>query len=194
MSSDNSGRVQKSLLELSRLLLRRDVVPDGLIESLKRHLRPADVDVAAGYHYNALKYRLRNLLLAQSINVHRTDDGPHLVAKLEKELERLRRGNFKQLTAFLALIEPLSFGNKRTSNFLISKQTTSNMLNEEDDQWANTGRVDLNGGNDGSKSSRNNDKANFKSDSSESLTWVPPDVELKLIKDLLFVFQVCCRV
>lgn len=184
-SSDNAGRVQKALLDLSRLILRQDTIPDDLIPRLKRHLRPADSESVSDFHYNALKHRLRDSILTQSLNTNRKDDGPILVAKMDKELERLRRGGFRQLTAFLAVLEPLSFRQSRVSSLLISNSTNNNMVSDEDEKWQETGRVKRE-----EKSSGPARPRVEKNAASALLVWVSPDVELRLIKDLLFVFQV----
>ena len=190
-SSDNAGRVQKALLDLTRLILRKDAVPDDLIAGLKRHLRPADAESVSDFHYNALKHRLRSSLLTQSINGNRKDDGPVLVSKMEKELDRLRRGGFKNLTSFLALIEPLSFRQSRSSSFLVSSSTAKDMVTDEDEKWREAGRVVVEGGGSNPRGSARAAHGVPAEKPSAQLTWISPAVELKLIKDLLFVFQVC---
>jgi gamma-tubulin complex component 3 len=193
-STDNAGRVQKALLSLSRLLLRTDAVPADLLTGLRRLLRPADAQSASDFHYSALKHRLRASLLTQSINTNRRDDGPALVARLDRELEQLRRSGLRQLTSFLALLEPLSFRQSRVSSLLVSSSTTSRMVSEEDERWLDTGLVRPEGG-DGAASSGAAGTAGGRAaaaqveHASALLTWVSPEVELKLIKDLLFVFQ-----
>lgn len=186
-SSDNAGRVQKALLDLSRLLLRQDTVPNDLLSGLKRHLRHADPESVSDFHFNALRHRLRASLLTQSINSSRKEDGPELASKLDKEMDRLRRSGFGHLTAFLALIEPLSFRKNRHSSFLVSSSTANDLVKDDDEAWMNAGRVlaDNSG-----KSNKPAQESKAVSDiSTDQLTWISPDVELRLIKDLLFVFQ-----
>lgn len=184
-SIDNAGRVQKCLLDLSRLILRKDAVPDDLLGSLRRHLRPADAESVTDFHFNALRHRLRNSLLTQSINANRKEDGPILASKLDKEMDRLRRGGFRQLTAFLALIEPLSFRQIRTSSFLVASNTVRNILSDDDATWLEAGKVEQ-----GHEARAGVESMDAQATISEALTWISPDVEAKLIKDLLFIFQV----
>ena len=190
-NSDNAGRVQKALLDLSRLILRKDAVPDDLMTSLKRLLRPADKESVSDFHYNALKHRLRSSILSRSLNASVKDGGPALVAKLEKHIDDLRRRGFRQLTPFLAVIEPLSFQQSRYLNVLFSASTPTELLSAEDKIWTDAGIVQPEG-NENRQDANVSQKRNISEAKrpSDALTWVSRDIELKLLKDLLFIFQV----
>eukprot|EP01041_Mallomonas_annulata_P003980 gene3980-7931_t len=112
---ERSNRVSFLVNELSKLILKRD--DPEFVKDLMNLIRPVSSDITSGEHTNAIKKKIKDATLR-----HRSHcgDGPIQVALFDKEIDKLRKINPKQLHPFLAMIEPLMFG--KITTYSISKE------------------------------------------------------------------------
>ncbi len=184
-TKSQTERIDIALNSLVQAILRSPNYPEGLVDKLRRHIRPAPTNSTEDLHANAIKLRMRRALLAHASK----DDGPILVGSFDKEMDKLRRKEFKLLASILALFDPLVFS---------SRQRSASSVADRVSDLAN-GRI----------------FGNFHKEPAlataqeaphlvqpplpaktpgqvikQGVVWVDSDTELKLIKDLLFIFQV----
>jgi hypothetical protein len=183
--------------ELAMLLTRSENVSKRTVEQSIRLLRP--VSDNAFRHAAAVKQRIRQTIMRNDLV---GNNGPEIVANFENGCEKLRRLNSALLQPFLALLEPLCFSQNSSGG--VDGESTSeqgvdgfNQPNFPDaDAHANSG-VNL------SLKALNIDSSSiaplvppyqFSDVDSEALeagfVWVGKDTEIRLIRDLLYIFQV----
>ena len=185
-TKSRADRVDNALNALAQTITRSSNCPDCLIEKLRRHIRPAPANSIEDLHVNAIKLRMRRALLAHSDK----DDGPILVGSFDKEMDKLRRREFKLLPAAIALFDPLMFS---------SGQNSSNSVAERASDLEN-GRIFGNSHKEPVLAPAHENPHLVQPSQTSSKTpaqtirhgvvWVDSDTEMKLIKDLLFIFQV----
>lgn len=185
------AEIQACLSELVRLQLRSsDSAPPGLMPRLLRLLRPMGPAEEYDAHMNAMKQRLRGAIISHALDrAPAGEEGPLLVARFDKEVDRLRRLRSPHLAPFLAIASSLSFSKDSSVNpalnpRIISMSDQSKTVPES--RWVDIAEA---------KASdpglmfaqQRRGGANFTQ--LDGLVWVDPDTEAKLLKDLLFVFQ-----
>ena len=193
-----SKDVKEKLNELLQLVTRNETVSSGVVEHSTRLLRPR-TNQGSDFS-NAIKQKIHRSILTNSSGVKA---GPNVVADFEKEYESLRKfGSAKKLQLFLMLLEPLSFS--LSSNGVIDGSLSSEMDRlHVDHSQANKaqhdGNVKLRGS--AAISAMMSDGmlpivapyhtvgADLHSPEIQQ-AWLSEETECKLIKDLLFLFQV----
>ena len=193
--------VQDKVKELIKLILRDNEVSDSTVDRAVRMLRPAsDVNVA---HTGAIKQRIREAILS-----HTPSGGPAIVSAFEKECDNLRRMDSPLLQPFLAVMEPLSYTLTPTNQF------GSRINFVEESSTANNHNSSSSGSERNSKAISSEPKAELPSmsfaiaggllpivppyhtsgvdiNSAEAqMAWISNEVENKLLKDLIYIFQV----
>lgn len=200
--------VRDKVKDLIKLLSRNDDVQDTTLERAVRMLRQSEYSHVE--HTGAIKQRIRQAILAKTVT---GTNGPTLVSAFEKECDNLRRMNSPLLQPFLSIMEPLSFSLLPVNQF----GTRINSVRETD---AATYRVgEAQSSSDVQNSSSSSSSAPSRSglppmsyaiagglmpivppyhtsgvdiNSIEAqMAWISNDVEIKLLKDLIFIFQVC---
>lgn len=96
--------VKDKIKELIKLLTRNDEVPDNMIERAARMLRQANDGHVE--HTVAIKQRIRQTILGNTVS---GTNGPAVVSAFEKQCDNLRKINSSLLSPFLTLLEPLSY-------------------------------------------------------------------------------------
>ena len=202
-----SPEIQQNLKELIRLVCRTEEVSESVLEHATRLLRPATSGIQE--HAGAIKQRIHQSILMNTVSGR---SGPAIVSDFERECDNVRRINPALLHSFLAVIEPLSYSlssmNVGTTSSGSSSSGSSilgariNKLTELD----NTNHIHT------SSSIRTTSNTSFRpssitpdtlmpivppyhttgvdSDSPEvSFAWVTEEIEIKLLRDLLYIFQ-----
>ena len=193
--------VQEKVKELIKLLLRDNEVSDSTVDRAVRMLRQAsDVNIV---HTGAIKQRIREAILS-----HTLSGGPAVVSAFEKECDNLRRMDSPLLQPFLAVMEPLSYTLTPINKF------GSRINFVEESGAANNHNSSSSGSERNSKTASSQPKEELPSmsfaiaggllpivppyhtsgvdiNSAEAqMAWISNEVENKLLKDLIYIFQV----
>jgi hypothetical protein len=195
---DVKGKVK----ELIKLLLRDEEVSDSTVDRAVRMLRQSDDGLTE--HTGAIKQRIKQALLRNTVS---GSNGPALVSAFEKECDTLRRMNSPLLQPFLAVMEPLSYSLVPVNEF----GPKINTIKESDPVSSSSG-AHLNTESSSPSMAPSDPSLPSMSfaiagglipivppyhtsgvdiNSSEAqAAWVSPETEVKLLKDLLYIFQV----
>jgi hypothetical protein len=192
--------VQDKVKELVKLLTRDKDVSDSTLDRVIRQLRQSDG--GQGKHTGPIKQRIRHSILSKTVT---GSSGPALVSEFEQECETLRRMNSPLLIPFLALLEPLSYSLELVNRYSARINTLKVMDPSSSSSSSSANR------------NKNNHPIEISKPPSASLAiaggllpivppyhtsgvdvnspeaqmaWVSKDKETKLIKDLLYIFQV----
>lgn len=195
--------VQDKIKELIKLVLRDNEISDSTVDRAVRMLRQAnDVD---GAHTGAIKQRIRQAILSHTPT---GSNGPAIVSAFEKECDNLRRMDSPLLQPFLAVMEPLSYTLTPTNQFgsRINFVEESNPVSHSN--YSSSGSEVI------SNVRSPQPKVELPSmsfaiaggllpivppyhtsgvdiNSAEAqMAWISNEVENKLLKDLIFIFQV----
>ena len=203
--------VQDKVKELIKLLLPDSDVSYNTVDRAIRMLRPASD--GGGAYTGAIKQRIRQNILTHTPT---GSNGLAVVSAFEKECDTLRRMDSPLLQPFLAVLEPLSYALSTVSQYgsRISITDDENLIYNNNSTSSSasvriTGQQDLN-------STQNKSELPSMSyaiaggllpivppyhtsgvdiDSDEAkMAWISNDVENKLLKDLIYIFQVRARV
>lgn len=198
--------IRNNVRELIKLLTRSEDVLDTTLDRSIRLLRQADP--GHGDYTSAIKQRIRQSILAKTVA---GTNGPSLVAAFEKECDNMRRMNSHLLQPFLSIMEPLSYSLATVNQF----GSRINTVKEND---AATFRVSESQ----TSSSSHNSSSTLKQSELPQMSyaiagglmpivppyhtsgvdvnspeaqsaWISNEVEIKLLKDLIFIFQVKSR-
>ena len=203
-----SPEIQQNLKELVRLVCRTDEVPDSVLEHATRLLRPATSGIQE--HAGAIKQRIRQSILMNTVSGR---SGPALVTDFERECDNVRRVNPALLHSFLAVIEPLSYSLSSMNHSATNSGSSSsggsivgariNKLTELDhtNNIARTSTATRMMGNTSIRPSSitaddlmpivppyHTTGVDIAS-SEVSFAWVSEEIEIKLLRDLLYIFQ-----
>lgn len=182
--TSSSQFLKEKVAELIKLGLRTDDRQPDLEDRLFRLLRPASGDD----HSTVIKLLLRQAILNKS---SKATEGPAEVAKFERECEHLRRLNLSILNPFLAMLEPLKF--PKLQHFYFEPTVTKPVLAITRNDPEKERRI-----REQSQSflpisapfpTNDSDAAALES----GFIWLSKDVEIKVMRDLLHVFQVLNR-
>ena len=183
----NSPAVQNSVAELIRIIRRTPDVSSQEVQKLSRLLRPTTS--ALSEHVPAMKHRLREEIL-RNANVTRTN-GPASLAEFDRLVDELQHVSPTLVPGVLSVLEPLAFQkhlSKVTPSYISSSGGGADQTMTSDAAVPSASeprrfipivQPHLAG-----------DEAvqAFRSE----VLWMSPDTEEKLLKDLLYVFQVSC--
>jgi hypothetical protein len=155
-------------------------------------------------HMNAMKQRLRSAIISHTLDrAPAGEEGPVLVARFDKEVDRLRRLRSPYLAPFLAMAASLSFSKDSSVNPALNPRVISmsdrtkiapesrwvdiieSKASDPSVLYASSAQHRQDGG------SGRGESAYAPQPEPDSLVWVDAETEHKLLKDLLFVFQVC---
>jgi hypothetical protein len=194
------------------LVCRTDDVPDAVLEHATRLLRPATSGIQE--HAGAIKQRIRQSILMNTVSGR---SGPAVVTDFERECDNVRRVNPALLHSFLAVVEPLSYSlssmNHGTTNSGSSSSSSIvgariNKLTELE----NTNNINTTSVIRSSIGIRTTNNTNFRpssitvddlmpivppyhttgvdiASSELEFAWVNEEIEIKLLRDLLYIFQ-----
>lgn len=183
--SINSSAVQNSVAELIRIIQRTPEVPTSEVQRATRLLRPASSTLSE--HVPAMKHRLREEVLKHA-HVSSTN-GPAAVAEFDRLLDDLQHMNPGLVPAILSVLEPLAFQKHLSKiapvSYLAPSRTDSqrhvatSAASEADRprRFIPVAQPHLVG---------EEAVQNFRSE----VLWMSPETEEKLLRDLLYIFQV----
>lgn len=187
MPEQTSLTIRRNIEDLARLILKIETVPTALVTKCSRLIRFDSYD-SLSQHNKAIRLKLREKII---LNEETSSSAVNL-AKFEQECDALRRLNPSLLASFLAIYEPLAFstindtsntskgmilpsvydGNRQVaSTKIITDATTSVVLPETLQQAFMI------------------DKASENLINNSGLFWISRDIEIKILIDLLFIFQ-----
>ena len=195
--------INERLEELVRLISRKEDVSKKYIDQLSRLLRPNDI-TDTNDHSVAIRNRLRRAIQQRYQNAG--GDGLKAVASFDDSCDELKARNSRLLSNFLALYEPLAFKTcehmTAPANSYFRVRSSTNKASGETDKF---------NPNMGTNKDRNfvphtSEKVAYDksfplsshvltSDDVEAssikadLVWISPDTEVKLLKDLIYIFQ-----
>ena len=181
-----SNRVQSLVQNLICSVCHLDEAPSYQIEKSMRLLRPASAEVF-GQHTSAIKRRIKELILKHRDHM---GDAPIQISLFEKEVDKLRRLNSQIIHPFLALLEPLSF-HQISSPISASIQFTEHKTYDSAESGMTQERNDK-------ITSENLLASPYRLSISEEesallksgTVWISKLTEFKILRDLLFIFQV----
>ena len=173
--------------ELVKLGFGADDISPDFSKQLLRLLRPSSADVDD--HAMVVRHKLREALLAGSAG---GSERASSIAAFEKECDKIKTTNPQLLNSFLAMMQTLSAskaGSRKTikSSFPVSESQINKVLDVNVTRKTNiTTPIKA------TDSLRNiQENGDLRALASEIIhVWVSKEVELKLIKDLLYIFQV----
>ena len=207
MNQDPEARLMNSVSELCRLILKvpRNEIPDSLLQKSTRMIRSINVHDVNSYS-QAVKTRLRQSILNQQV-MGEEGQGPIVLAKFDKECEQLRRLNSSLINPFIYLFEMLNNSNNSNSiindgnkKFIAYKPKPLEYVSPTS-VYNSSNNNNNNNNKDNSLSSNNKEQRNINAftinlQASEievlesNRFWVTYDIEYKLLKDLIYIFQV----
>jgi hypothetical protein len=182
VNMDSSQKIDSNIRKLAQQMLRSDKVPPKTLERIYRLIRPTSNDVLE--HSNAIKIRIRRTLLSKYAD---ENEGPGAVASFDREVDSLRRMNSKNIASFLALLEPLCFSSSHKAPIFEMPTAATTKIDDapiEVKEIMNTVRKSVPIG---VPPPLSEDEITLISDKT---LWVSRDVEMKILRDLLLIFQV----
>ena len=203
-----SPEIQHNLKELVRLVCRTDdEVPDSVLEKATRLLRPATSGMQE--HAGAIKQRIRQSILMNTVSGR---SGPAIVTDFERECENVRRVNPALLHSFLAVVEPLSYSLSTNGGSSSSGSSIVGARINKLTELENTNSINATSTTRSSLGIRTTGITNFRpssitsddlmpivppyhttgvdiASSEVSFAWVNEEIEIKLLRDLLYIFQ-----
>ena len=206
-----TGDVECKIKELIKVLTRSDDVSENTIGRALRMLRQANDGHVE--HTVAIKQRIRQAILGNTVS---GTNGPALVSSFEKQCDNLRKINSSLLSPFLSLLEPLSYSlvphNQFGSRINTVKDSDAatyrvvDSLSSSNSQETPSSSSSHSAPHSGSSSLPSISYAiagglmpivppyhtsGVDVNSVEAqMAWISTAVEIKLLKDLIFVFQV----
>ena len=198
-----SEDIRNNVIELIKLLTRSEDVSDATLDRSLRLLRQADP--GHGDYTSAIKQRVRQSILVKTVT---GTNGPSLVAAFEKECDNMRRMNSHLLQPFLSIMEPLSYSLATVNQF----GSRINSVKESDSATYRVPETQTKSSLQNSSSSQKQSElpqmsyaiagglmpivppyhtsgVDVNSPEAQS-AWISNEVEIKLLKDLIFIFQV----
>ena len=181
----NIPDVSNEVKELIRVIKRTTSVSENEAERLTRLLRPQYEAISYG---PAIKHRLKEQIISHANQSN--SNGAIELAEFDRLLEVLRNLDPKIVAPILSFFEPLSFqkhlDRKNINYFNVSSEKISSRKDmeeaksREDENYKRfipVGHL---------KTLPEKDNTVLRSD----LLWISPETEIKLLKDLLYIFQV----
>jgi len=188
---DSQSRTKQLLTDLIKQLSNKIDINDVALYKYIRMLRPTTNEVNSGKYSSAIKRRLRDIILNHRDHL---GDGPHQISCLEKEIDSVRRTNPSLINSFLAFIEPFCF--LQSENYYKCIVDTSGSLSDvikegdkrlEDMKVPPEVKISL-------PVPDSLPAGNLEADEKQKVfapnLWISNETETKVLRDLLFIFQV----
>jgi len=168
--------------ELLKAVRGTSDLPEGLLDNMIRLARPASSD--AQRYALAIKQRLRQSVLMNASE----GNGPLAVANMERECDRLKRSQFRFLPQLLAMLEPLAFTYvPPPSSFVPKSSSEHRTFSTSIPESSLNGALPYEGNNIGGISPVSS--VDMQALLDRERVWITADAELKILRDLLYVFQ-----